>query len=116
MARPTSTILAKLLLAYVAPTLALFALFAYFAYDLMRRDLDAELGRRLEAIAGVAATRIRPQYLVDTDNQSKVYERAQTDLKDLAQYRCLYQKVRLAYSATLITEPKPNEPPAKKKP
>lgn len=34
---------------------------------------------------------------------------AQTDLKDLAQYRCLYQKVRLAYSATMITEPKPND-------
>ena len=33
---------------------------------------------------------------------------AQTDIRDLAQYRCLYQRVRLSYSATLITEPKPN--------
>ena len=34
---------------------------------------------------------------------------AQSTVRDLAQYRCLYQKVRLSYSATLITEPKPNE-------
>ena len=34
---------------------------------------------------------------------------AQSTLRDLAQYRCLYQKVRLSYSATIITEPKPNE-------
>ena len=33
---------------------------------------------------------------------------AQSTLRDLAQYRCLYQKVRLSYSATIITEPKPN--------
>ena len=33
---------------------------------------------------------------------------AQTDIRDLSQYRCLYQRVRLSYSATLITEPKPN--------
>jgi hypothetical protein len=33
---------------------------------------------------------------------------AQTDIRDLAQYRCLYQRVRLTYSATLVTEPKPN--------
>ncbi len=33
---------------------------------------------------------------------------AQSTIRDLAQYRCLYQKVRLSYSATIITEPKPN--------
>ena len=32
---------------------------------------------------------------------------AQTDIRDLSQYRCLYQRVRLSYSATLITNPKP---------
>jgi hypothetical protein len=32
---------------------------------------------------------------------------AQLDLKDLAQYRCLYRTERLTYSATLITTPKP---------
>ena len=39
----------------------------------------------------------------DTESQT-----AQSDIRDLAQYRCLYQRVRLAYSATLITTPKPN--------
>ena len=33
---------------------------------------------------------------------------AQTDIRDLSQYRCLYQRVRLSYSATIITDPKPN--------
>jgi hypothetical protein len=31
---------------------------------------------------------------------------AQLDLRDLAQYRCLYRTARLTYSATLITTPK----------
>jgi hypothetical protein len=39
----------------------------------------------------------------DTETQT-----AQTQMRDLAQYRCLYQRVRLTYSATLITEPRPN--------
>ena len=39
----------------------------------------------------------------DTSTQT-----AQTDIRDLAQYRCLYQRVRLSYSATLITDPAPN--------
>jgi hypothetical protein len=48
----------------------------------------------------------------DTSTQT-----AQTDIRDLAQYRCLYQRVRLSYSATLITEPKPNaDEPAKATP
>ena len=43
----------------------------------------------------------------DTENQT-----AQTDLKDLTQYRCLY-RARLTYTATLITNPKPNQPAKK---
>jgi hypothetical protein len=39
----------------------------------------------------------------DTSTQT-----AQSTIRDLAQYRCLYQRVRLSYSATLITDPKPN--------
>ncbi|HEV2813301.1 MAG TPA: hypothetical protein VGW10_08625 [Solirubrobacteraceae bacterium] len=42
----------------------------------------------------------------DTETQT-----AQAEVKDLAQYRCLYQRVRLTYTATLITEPKPNRTP-----
>jgi hypothetical protein len=45
----------------------------------------------------------------DTDTQ-----RAQTKLRALTQYRCLY-RARLTYSATLITTPKPNPPAPKPK-
>jgi hypothetical protein len=40
----------------------------------------------------------------DTDSQT-----AQTRMGDRTQYRCLY-KARLTYSATLITDPRPNRP------
>jgi hypothetical protein len=40
----------------------------------------------------------------DTDSQT-----AQTQTGDRTQYRCLY-KARLTYSATLITDPRPNTP------
>src|ERR671915_522356 len=40
----------------------------------------------------------------DTETQT-----AQTELKQLTQYRCLY-RARLTYSATLITKPRPNPP------
>ncbi len=43
----------------------------------------------------------------DTDRQT-----AQTSVGALTQYRCLY-RARLTYTATLITEPKPNKPAKK---
>ena len=63
--RLRATILVKLLVALVVPVVALFALFAFVAYEVSRRDLDHELGLRLEAIAASAATQIRGKYLVD---------------------------------------------------
>jgi hypothetical protein len=39
----------------------------------------------------------------DTSTQT-----AQSEVRALAQYRCLYQRVRLAYSATMVTDPTPN--------
>jgi signal transduction histidine kinase len=65
--RPRATILVKLLVALVLPAVALFTLFAFVAYEVSRRDLDDELGRRLEAIAASAATQIRGKYLVDLE-------------------------------------------------
>jgi hypothetical protein len=41
----------------------------------------------------------------DTQKQS-----AQTDIRDLTQYKCAYRTARLTYSATLITTPVPPEP------
>jgi signal transduction histidine kinase len=63
--RPRATILVKLLLAVAAPTLALFAVFAVVAYEVTRRDLDAELGTRLTAVAASAATQVRGKYLAE---------------------------------------------------
>jgi signal transduction histidine kinase len=60
-----ATLLVKLLIALVVPVVALFTLFAFVAYEVSRRDLDNELGRRLEAIAASAATQIRGKYLVE---------------------------------------------------
>lgn len=62
--RVRATILVKLLAALVLPTVALFTLFATVAYEVSRRDLDEELGGRLQAIAASAATQIRGKYLI----------------------------------------------------
>ena len=75
-----ATILVKLLAALVVPVVALFTLFAFVAYDFSRRDLDAELGHRLEAIAASAATQIRdPKYLTELsegDESQPLYQQA----------------------------------------
>jgi len=63
--RLRATILVKLLAALVLPVVALFALFAVVAFEVSRRDLDAELGTRLEAIAASAATTVRGKYLAE---------------------------------------------------
>jgi len=60
---PRKTLLLKLLVALVLPTVGVFSLFAYFAYELQREDLEAELGRRLQAVASAAATQLRGKYL-----------------------------------------------------
>ncbi len=65
--RPRLTILFKLLIAFVVPTVVLFAVFATYAYEVTRRDLEAELGRRLAAVASSAATQIRGRYLVELE-------------------------------------------------
>jgi signal transduction histidine kinase len=57
--RPRSTILVKLILAYVVPTILLFAVFAVVAHEVARGDLEEELGVRLAAVAGAAATHVR---------------------------------------------------------
>jgi signal transduction histidine kinase len=57
--RIRATLLVKLLVALVLPVVALFALFAAVAYEVSRRDLDNELGQRLDAIAAGAAVQVR---------------------------------------------------------
>jgi signal transduction histidine kinase len=56
-------ILVKLLVALVLPALLLFTVFAFVAHEVSRRDLDEEVGRRLQAIAASAATTVRGKYV-----------------------------------------------------
>jgi signal transduction histidine kinase len=85
--RLRATILVKLLAALVVPVVALFALFAVVAYEVSRRDLDAELGHRLEAIAASAATQIRdPKYvseLSEGDENEPLFQQAVARLEAL---------------------------------
>ena len=86
--RLRATILVKLLGALVLPVVALFTLFAFVAHEVSRRDLDRELGRRLEAIAASAASQIRGKYLVELapgDEDKVAYQGAVRKLQDFAQ-------------------------------
>lgn len=86
--RLRATLLVKLLGALVLPAVALFTLFAFVAHEVSRRDLDDELGRRLEAIAASAASQIRGKYLVELapgDEDKVLYQGAVKKLEDFAQ-------------------------------
>ncbi len=81
--RLRATILVKLLVALVLPAVVLFTLFALVAYEVSRRDLDEELGRRLEAIAASATTQLRGKYLLELqagEEQGRAYQNAVTKL------------------------------------
>jgi signal transduction histidine kinase len=87
--RVRATILVKLLVALVVPVVVLFTLFALVAYEVSRRDLDDELGLRLEAIAASAATQLRDgSYLAKVspgDETQPLYENIAKRLDALAQ-------------------------------
>ena len=57
-------IMVKLLAAFTAPTALLFGLFAFIAHEVMREELEAELGTRLAALAASAAVRLNGENLV----------------------------------------------------
>ena len=85
--RLRATILVKLLVALVLPAVALFSLFAYVAYEVSRRDLDDELGRRLEAIAATGAAQIRGKYVLELapgDEALRAYQRSKKTLDAIA--------------------------------
>jgi signal transduction histidine kinase len=85
--RPRATILVKLLAALVVPVVALFATFAVVAYEVSRRDLDAEMGKRLEAIAASAAMQVRGKYLVELtpgDDTARAYQNVAQKLGAIA--------------------------------
>jgi len=85
--RLRATILVKLLVALVVPTFTLFTLFAFVAYEVSRRDLDHELGRRLEAIAASASTHIRGKYISELgpgDEDERAYQNSLKKLELVA--------------------------------
>ena len=82
-----ATILVKLLVALVVPTVALFTLFAFVALEVSRSDLDHELGHRLEAIAASAVTQIRGKYLTELvpgSEEDRGYQNAVKKLEAVA--------------------------------
>ena len=88
MTRPRLTILVKLILAYVVPTVAVFAVFAAIAHEVARRDLEGELGARVAAVASSAATQLRDKSLARLGPGSEDdvrYQRCQTRLRDVAE-------------------------------
>ncbi|MFH0902675.1 MAG: HAMP domain-containing sensor histidine kinase [Pseudomonadota bacterium] len=73
---PTLPLLAKLILFYLVPALALFSLFGYASYELARDELEKELGTRLADLAAATATQIRGRYLLDLipgDEEQRAY-------------------------------------------
>ena len=85
--RPRATVLVKLLGAFAVPTLALFALFAVVALEVTRRDLDAELGHRLTAVAAATSTQIRGKYLAELaagDTEDRAYKNVAAKLEAVA--------------------------------
>ena len=84
--RLRATILVKLLVALVLPAVALFSVFAVVAYEVSRRDLDDELGQRLEAIAAAATTQVRGKYLVEGEDETEqTFQNQVHRLKQIAQ-------------------------------
>jgi len=85
--RPRLTVLVKLLVAFALPASMLFALFAAIAYTVMQRDLEAELGTRLGAVAASAATQIHGASLVKLapgDEDHLLYDGALRKLREVA--------------------------------
>jgi signal transduction histidine kinase len=80
-------IMVKLLAAFTVPTALLFGLFAFISHEVMREELEAELGTRLAAVAALAATRTTGSNLVDLepgDEQHPIYTTARRRLQEAA--------------------------------
>ncbi|MGE0399820.1 MAG: ATP-binding protein [Kofleriaceae bacterium] len=102
-------ILVKLLVALVLPALVLFTVFAFVAYEVSRRDLDEEVGRRLEAIAASASTTVRGKYveeLAPGDEGERAHQNYVNKLKvlELATGAHLYMFDK-SFNSRLDTDP-----------
>jgi signal transduction histidine kinase len=80
-------IMVKLLAAFTVPAALLFGLFAFVAHEVMRQELEAELGTRLAAVAALAATRLTGSNLAELepgDEQHPIYTGARGRLMEAA--------------------------------
>jgi signal transduction histidine kinase len=80
-------ILAKLLGAYLVPTVATFAGFGVLTHYVARRALDEELGRRLTAVAAAGATQIADEnlsLLQEGDESTRTYQNVKKRLDELS--------------------------------
>jgi signal transduction histidine kinase len=79
-------ILAKLLGAYLVPTVATFAGFGYLAHYVAARSLEEELGRRLTSVAAAAAAQVSDENLAllqKGDETTRTYRNVQKRLEEL---------------------------------
>ncbi|MBI5547980.1 MAG: HAMP domain-containing protein [Deltaproteobacteria bacterium] len=71
-----TSLLTKLIAAYLAPTLALLVLAPFIGYTVARRSLEAEVGARLVSSASAAAATLKPDLLLTLqpgDEESRTY-------------------------------------------
>lgn len=81
-----ASLLAKLLLAILLPALATFAAFAVLGHVAAARALEAELGRRLAALASVTAAQISEDsvaILAEGDESSRTYRNLRRKLVEV---------------------------------
>jgi signal transduction histidine kinase len=79
-------ILAKLLGAYLVPTVATFAGFGLVAHWVARRALEEELGRRLESVAAAAASQVGDENVASLqagDEETRAYRNVKKRLGEL---------------------------------
>lgn len=87
--RRTRSLLLRLLLAYLVPTLVLLSIFAFMAHREANRRLEASLGQHLIGIAQATASELRPEsiaFLGPGDDDSRTARRLHQRL-DLLQRR-----------------------------
>lgn len=83
--RPGSLLL-KLLVAYLLPTVLLFSIFGWLAYRVTERSLEQSLGRRLIAVAQATSVQIRPaavRFMTPGEDDSLTARRQRKKLKAL---------------------------------
>lgn len=110
--RPYHTIGAKLAIAFLLPTAVVFAPLAILAYRTASTELEAELGKRLAAVAAAAATQVRGRNLADLESGDEARRPYQSVQKRLDAVRMATQVERISvfskdFASLCDTDPTP---------